>query len=704
MFSIVEKTYRVELSEDDEADLQRLGQSRIDTLMNQQPLTLIEETKKHYKLYEFCEKDCYTMKASTTTGVSLIDIMCFLRMGDTAVMRDVMGELFGSLFLDAVVLHRSNGSFLTGYQSMSVNWMALQSSKPHLQHRDYTFLRYGDIIEKLVKVDGVTKTKRIGVSIWESVELDGCAPLPTSQNIERLRLRRCGFVVEELEHAAGVRISFSLSEPHSGRTTVSELTRLWMMKMVSCIVEIPTAIVTRALASQILLTKKQLQKDGSKCNICYKAFSMLRRKHHCRFCGDLVCSKCSEMRYLRHRRTKKGIRVCILCWKHTSISSTCSLVRTRSDGAYPLTGLSSVTSTSTDDIGVMSGRTDSLDESACVSNAEAEASMYSTDNDPSDYELSCDAQTNAEEPTKMQNSLRRSKASSLLSEKTSVSTSYNSFDSAIDVLIRSCSFDNGAMIQDDLPILDSDIPLGSLKKHLGCQDDTSTTVSTNTPFAYKLTFDGVQEWPKAPIPHNEMERLRKLRTLCLIDPKQQLRNLCSIAVAELGFELVVICFVGDKSCVLIPQAGKEFNVSFDLPRNIVPGAHAIMSKEPMIVLDTSTDPRFAKNPAILDRDIKFLAGFPLITSDGYVVGCLSVADTKTWDNLDGTYIKYLESLAEVIMLTIEIYSSHCSSRTIPRNTFSNLSLSAATRQMQELLNAANNTQRQVRMQACSTSR
>nr|CCA24643.1 cleavage induced conserved hypothetical protein [Albugo laibachii Nc14] len=703
MFSIVEKTYRVELSEEKEASLQRLGQSRIETLINQQPLTLIEETKKHYKLYEFCENDCYTMKASTTTGVSLIDIMSFLRMEDTAVMRDVMGELFGSLFLDAMVLHQSKGSFLSGYESMSVNWMALQSCKPHLQHRDYTFLRFGDIIEKQLKVNGVIRTKRTGVSIWESVELDGCAPLPTSQNIERQRFHRCGFVVEELEHTPGVRISFSLSEPHSGRTTISELTRLWMIKMVSCITEIPTAIVSRALASQILLTKKELQKDGSKCNICHKAFSMLRRKHHCRVCGDLICSKCSDMRYLRQRRIKKDIRVCIPCWKHTSISSTCSLVRARSDGAYPVAGLSSVTDSSTDDIDVLGGRIDKLHVSACVSGSEAELSTYSTDNDPSDIEGNCDTQaTSAEAPTKLRTSLRRSKTLSMASDKTSVSTSYNSFDSAIDMLVRCNSFDNGAMVEDDSTLLDSEIGMGSYENRLDYQDDISSTVSTNTPYTYKLNFSAEQKWPKAPIPHNEIERLQKLRTLCLIDPKQQLRNLCTVAATELGFEWVVICFVGDKSCFLIPQADTEANTCFDLPRNIVPGAHAIMSKEPMIVLDTSIDPRFAKNPAVLEKNIKLFAGFPLITSDGYIVGCLSVADNKSWDNMDGTYIRYLESLAEMVMLTIELYSYHYSSKTVSRNTTcSNLSLSAATRQMQQLLNAAYATQRQVRTQACS---
>jgi hypothetical protein len=41
------------------------------------------------------------------------------------------------------------------------------------------------------------------------------------------------------------------------------------------------------------------------CNVCRKEFSLLRRRHHCRMCGAVVCAKCSH-----HPR---GKRICSNC-------------------------------------------------------------------------------------------------------------------------------------------------------------------------------------------------------------------------------------------------------------------------------------------------------------------------------------------------------------------------------------------------------
>mmetsp|Transcript_36511 Transcript_36511/g.35339 ORF Transcript_36511/g.35339 Transcript_36511/m.35339 type:complete len:82 (+) Transcript_36511:713-958(+) len=32
---------------------------------------------------------------------------------------------------------------------------------------------------------------------------------------------------------------------------------------------------------------------GKKCTVCNKKFRMIRRRHHCRGCGLLVCANCS---------------------------------------------------------------------------------------------------------------------------------------------------------------------------------------------------------------------------------------------------------------------------------------------------------------------------------------------------------------------------------------------------------------------------
>ena len=48
-------------------------------------------------------------------------------------------------------------------------------------------------------------------------------------------------------------------------------------------------------------------KDAAACNVCCARFSLLRRRHHCRMCGQVVCASCSS-----HPR---GKRICSACRK-----------------------------------------------------------------------------------------------------------------------------------------------------------------------------------------------------------------------------------------------------------------------------------------------------------------------------------------------------------------------------------------------------
>ena len=56
------------------------------------------------------------------------------------------------------------------------------------------------------------------------------------------------------------------------------------------------------------------QKDSSApdCNVCSVPFSLLRRRHHCRFCGDVVCASCAAAVAL-HPRSGTQENICSRC-------------------------------------------------------------------------------------------------------------------------------------------------------------------------------------------------------------------------------------------------------------------------------------------------------------------------------------------------------------------------------------------------------
>ncbi|KAB7502061.1 Pleckstrin homology domain-containing family F member 2, partial [Armadillidium nasatum] len=53
----------------------------------------------------------------------------------------------------------------------------------------------------------------------------------------------------------------------------------------------------------------------TKCMNCGLQFSVVRRKHHCRACGSVVCSKCSNFKTSLPCEGGKNVRVCRSCHK-----------------------------------------------------------------------------------------------------------------------------------------------------------------------------------------------------------------------------------------------------------------------------------------------------------------------------------------------------------------------------------------------------
>ena len=65
------------------------------------------------------------------------------------------------------------------------------------------------------------------------------------------------------------------------------------------------------------------------------------------------------------------------------------------------------------------------------------------------------------------------------------------------------------------------------------------------------------------------------------------------------------------------------------------------------------DKRFMYHPAVVDFGVKFYAAFPVITSDGYILGTLCVSDKKV-RILSSHKIQLLTSLAEKLSYQLEV--------------------------------------------------
>ena len=133
--------------------------------------------------------------------------------------------------------------------------------------------------------------------------------------------------------------------------------------------------------------------------------------------------------------------------------------------------------------------------------------------------------------------------------------------------------------------------------------------------------------PAADLPPDEEERLRALRELELLDsePEEEFDELVRRAAEATGAPIAVI--------TLVDEARQWFKARVNLElestdRDLAFCAHAILSPDDLtIVPDTLEDERFNDNLLVIeDPNIRFYAGAPIFTPDGYPIGTLCVID------------------------------------------------------------------------------
>jgi predicted PurR-regulated permease PerM/methylmalonyl-CoA mutase cobalamin-binding subunit len=136
----------------------------------------------------------------------------------------------------------------------------------------------------------------------------------------------------------------------------------------------------------------------------------------------------------------------------------------------------------------------------------------------------------------------------------------------------------------------------------------------------------------APTPPNEEERLAELNGLNLLDTPteaefdrvtERLTKLFKVPIALLN---------------LIDKDRQWFKSQTGLPADLAEArctsrdvslcGHVIANDEVLIVRDLARDPRFANNPFVKERGLRFYAGVPLRGPNGFPIGTLTILDTK----------------------------------------------------------------------------
>ena len=133
---------------------------------------------------------------------------------------------------------------------------------------------------------------------------------------------------------------------------------------------------------------------------------------------------------------------------------------------------------------------------------------------------------------------------------------------------------------------------------------------------------------KPPTPKTEAKRLNVLWQYDILDtvPEEVFDELAELASHICEAPIALITLVDEKRQWFKARVGTSVK---ETSRDISFCAHAIMQDELFIVSDASKDPRFKKNPLVTGQPkIRFYAGAPLKSADGYALGTLCVVDSK----------------------------------------------------------------------------
>ena len=159
---------------------------------------------------------------------------------------------------------------------------------------------------------------------------------------------------------------------------------------------------------------------------------------------------------------------------------------------------------------------------------------------------------------------------------------------------------------------------------------------------------------KTPIPANEADRLKVLQDLQILDTEAE------IELDQLTKLAAQICNVPIALISLIDKERQWFksNVGFnekETSRDIAFSAHALINPDKIMeVEDTQDDPRFEDNPLVVnDPKIRFYAGAPIVTSNGFCLGALCVLDYEPRKlSVNQRYALYL--LSDFVVRHIEL--------------------------------------------------
>lgn len=157
----------------------------------------------------------------------------------------------------------------------------------------------------------------------------------------------------------------------------------------------------------------------------------------------------------------------------------------------------------------------------------------------------------------------------------------------------------------------------------------------------------------AATPSNETERLAALRAYHVLDTggEQVYDDITALAAHICKVPIAMISLVDETRQWFKAKVGLSAQ---ETPRDVAFCAHAILKPQPLIVNDALKDERFYDSALVTRKPhIRFYAGFPLLSPEGFALGTLCAIDRQP-RKLSAAQQRAMQTLARQVMSLLEL--------------------------------------------------
>ncbi|DAZ93854.1 TPA: hypothetical protein N0F65_009576, partial [Lagenidium giganteum] len=255
------------------------------------------------------------LKSSVQVTARPEEIIQALAKVKTKAYRKMMQFQHGNLFLDGRTLFRFPSSSLATnkpqYAYRAIKWCAFKGRGREADHKslDFCFLEYAG------KKKPTRGSDVLAFCLQESISREREVPTLENFGIARGRLSRTGIILSSSSTEGQVIVTSICQIDGDLPALVRNALEDVMSDMVSNVSRVKGLVERQRVSSLEFLEHWRWIPNSERkaCAVCLKGF-YFHRKHHCRACGEVVCSNCAPLRDLEEPIFDiTRLRVCKTC-------------------------------------------------------------------------------------------------------------------------------------------------------------------------------------------------------------------------------------------------------------------------------------------------------------------------------------------------------------------------------------------------------